>query len=67
MEVVYLRTVSMTTDFIFHARIALKSLHDTTVCKPVYIILKPQEYYMVLTALTINAASNPRLAASAHL
>ena len=31
----------------------------------VYIILTPYEYYMVLPALAINAASKPRLAASA--
>ena len=31
----------------------------------VYIILTPHKYYMVLPALAINAASKPRLAASA--
>ena len=36
---------------------------DTAVCKPVYIILTPHEYYMVLPALAINAASKPKLAA----
>ena len=30
-----------------------------------YILLTPHEYYMVLLALAINAASKPRLAASA--
>ena len=30
-----------------------------------YIILTPQEYYTILPALAINAASKPRLTASA--
>ena len=45
----------------FHALI------DTACClyTHVYIILTPNEYYMVLPALAINVASKPRLAASA--
>ena len=34
-------------------------------CMCIIIILTPHEYYMVLPALAINAASKPRLAASA--
>ena len=45
----------------FHAGI------DTAHClyTYVFIILTPYEYYMVFPALAINAASKPRLAASA--
>ena len=45
--------LGLKSHFIFHARI------DTAVCTPMCIfnILTPYEYYMVLPALAINAAS----------
>ena len=36
-------------------------------CVVYCIILTPNEYYMVLPALAINAASNPRLVAASAL